>query len=171
MYIYVCMYVCMYVCTYVCIYMYVCMYVCMYLSMAVFIFSFFSVCTAYMYIQYMYACMYVLQYICMFDVCVTSWQYAGIHLFILPCKCSSQLHSCKCFKVIVVSICRSFVVEQSLVTAQNIKLTESLDVAGSANVENSLTIGSGFALTPGGNTSQDLKYIVVVDSSSGSSSR
>ena len=40
--------------------------------------------------------------------------------------------------------------EQSLVTAQNIKLTESLDVAGSANVESSLTIGSGFALTPGG---------------------
>jgi hypothetical protein len=47
---------------------------------------------------------------------------------------------------------QTFLVEKSLVTVDNLKLLNSLEVAGSANIENSLTIGSGFALTPGGST-------------------
>lgn len=39
-----------------------------------------------------------------------------------------------------------------LVTAQSMNVVNSLDVHGSAVVEDSLTIGSGFALTPEGMT-------------------
>lgn len=46
----------------------------------------------------------------------------------------------------------SLYAEQGIVTAQNMKLFGNLEVTGNANVEESLTIGSGFALTPGGMT-------------------
>ena len=46
----------------------------------------------------------------------------------------------------------AFSVEDGLLTAQSINIVNSLDVHGSAVVEDSLTIGSGFALTPEGMT-------------------
>lgn len=46
----------------------------------------------------------------------------------------------------------SLSVEPHLVTAHNLRLQNDLHVQGSANVEESLTIGAGFALTPGGMT-------------------
>jgi hypothetical protein len=51
-----------------------------------------------------------------------------------------------------------FSVEGGLVTAQSINVVNSLDVHGSAHVEDSLTIGSGFALTPEGMTIDTNKY-------------
>jgi len=43
-------------------------------------------------------------------------------------------------------------VEPRLLTAQSLTLSNDLHVQGSANIEDSLTIGSGFALAPGGIT-------------------
>jgi hypothetical protein len=43
-------------------------------------------------------------------------------------------------------------VEQGLISGHSLSLKNSLHVVGSANVEESLTIGTGFALTPGGLT-------------------
>jgi hypothetical protein len=47
---------------------------------------------------------------------------------------------------------RTFVVEDGMVLAESLNVVHSLDVHGSANIEDSLTIGSGFALTPEGMT-------------------
>mmetsp|Transcript_5086 Transcript_5086/g.7776 ORF Transcript_5086/g.7776 Transcript_5086/m.7776 type:complete len:1957 (-) Transcript_5086:199-6069(-) len=52
----------------------------------------------------------------------------------------------------------SFAVEDGLVTAQSINIVNSLDVHGSAVVEDSLTIGSGFALNPEGMTIDTNKH-------------
>jgi hypothetical protein len=46
----------------------------------------------------------------------------------------------------------SLTVVPQLITGQNLLLHNTLHVVGSANVEESLTIGAGFALTPGGMT-------------------
>ena len=46
----------------------------------------------------------------------------------------------------------SLTVEPSLISGHNLRLQNNLHVEGSANVEESLTIGAGFALTPGGMT-------------------
>eukprot|EP01032_Pedospumella_encystans_P013943 gene13943-16031_t len=46
----------------------------------------------------------------------------------------------------------SLIVQPRLLTAQSLTLSNDLHVQGSANIEDSLTIGSGFALTPGGIT-------------------
>ena len=46
----------------------------------------------------------------------------------------------------------SLLVENSLISGQSLRLENDLHVQGSANVEESLTIGAGFALTPGGMT-------------------
>lgn len=54
-----------------------------------------------------------------------------------------------------------FSVEGGLVTAQSINVVNSLDVHGSAVVEDSLTIGSGFALTPEGMTIDTNKCVTI----------
>lgn len=46
----------------------------------------------------------------------------------------------------------SLSVDQHLITGQNLRLQNDLHVQGSANIEESLTIGAGFALMPGGMT-------------------
>lgn len=47
---------------------------------------------------------------------------------------------------------RSLVVDPRLISGQNLRLSNDLHVMGSANVEDSLTIGTGFALNPAGMT-------------------
>lgn len=46
----------------------------------------------------------------------------------------------------------SVLLESGLLTAHNVKVRGALDILGAVNLEDSLTIGSGFALTPGGMT-------------------
>eukprot|EP01038_Epipyxis_sp_PR26KG_P008919 gene8919-12027_t len=52
----------------------------------------------------------------------------------------------------IIAANNTFSVEVGMISAVGMKLSDSLDVAGAMNVEDSLTIGSGFALMPGGMT-------------------